>query len=1193
MLTPWIMETFSRDYRQLVSVLIHNMSQQPCDVDLTLDVIRSTQKPIFSNPKNHTHPKAAVLRSQASAMAHSICLKLGKQPYFEQMNRADQRRGVEGSRSFYWSADLALEPKLDSITPDHIPVMIDVDYYTDMNCYLLNVNQIVLLYTFQPTAAGRATEEYKYSFDEDLVTYHVSGGATYTHEVWSYQDDFVDVQKKFCGVLVQETCFRVERVQMDIDHQLVCLIPVRKCGFLSSLLVGLLTRTNPLHRLKLADGEYNRLKVQTPDGLLISTSIKKGFSAVTIPVSSDEAILNSAKITKSIPITVPTVKFLLSQAKIDVENVDIITGYARLMETKEMQLVNRVNEVPTYTYEYINSEYNPGDRPVMIPYMNRFSKSSFVPINSVSNQVAMIHGRVTKFPVNFSLNENILCRISQFVSCLIPKELARTFHPVDIAEVYRRQPRPTQQSILNRGELSPPKPNIETFPKAEPYVKITHLRNISVPSAAVKRDYSTFIYVLNDYLKDYCSEWYAFGKDPKAIAEMVTNMCMKAIFNAVLSDGSRWDGHVGIVFRMLDLIILLTLFHPKYHAAIMKMNKSVYGVRGKTSKGVDYESGFTQGSGLPDTAGFNSIRCRFVTFNADMDAGLTPEQAYSKPSANGGDDGLTIDLDPELLQKAAAYCGQDYEAEERIKGQPVEFLSRIYTPKVWFGEQSSVCSIDRSAGAFPLTKNIAATAEEKLIEKSRSYYLSDRNTAVIGPIVTAVERIVGPGFFDQNFKVKSISGFWSLIPIERQYPNNVTFEECLELGLSPEFDHAALVQYCSQATTLKEILEIPCFDNRDLEVIPPNVIVNGEICSTIDPSTMVERDDIQSVPCKAVAEFQEWGNAYATGTISGSELVEAISIDSKPSETSVQKIQPPTYTNKDVAYHISNVLKDCKYPDHLYVLDIGSGSGRRIAALVRIFFNIVKEITLVALEPDLARANEISNNLRLIDNDQFHWQLHSDANVVPGYKFDLVFCLMTLHHIQVDNTKPLLELLLRHSTDVKLVVREHDATPENVEVLHSLHPTNFASPIEKFYSLQEVTTLMNSLGLVRRRISNYPKATNPMFIYTALFVTKPVSTSPAKGPTESKLSGPTTPSPVKGPTECSQSDDNKVIPLPNKKMPPLPKTPVRAMTNPVKLNAPVSTVIQVSKQTVRTSPKKNNPTAPKAPSGPSKVAGKV
>ena len=162
--------------------------------------------------KNHTHGASAANRSTGNLFVDQLARLTGLNPYYYQCSKTDQRRGRDGSRTYFWSKDLQIDPKMFCPAEKDFIVMIDVDQYVDIPEFLAANQKPLVIYTFRPGSAGESEGEYSFSFDKDsYVTYHVTGGATYKHRVWNYINDSFGVYQTFLGIPTSYTAYLTER----------------------------------------------------------------------------------------------------------------------------------------------------------------------------------------------------------------------------------------------------------------------------------------------------------------------------------------------------------------------------------------------------------------------------------------------------------------------------------------------------------------------------------------------------------------------------------------------------------------------------------------------------------------------------------------------------------------------------------------------------------------------------------------------------------------------------------------------------------------------------------------------------------------------------------------------------------------------------------------------------------------------
>jgi hypothetical protein len=163
----------------------------------------------------------------------------------------------------------------------------------------------------------------------------------------------------------------------------------------------------------------------------------------------------------------------------------------------------------------------------------------------------------------------------------------------------------------------------------------------------------------------------------------------------------------------------------------------------------------------------------------------------------------------------------------------VEFLSRVYSPDVWFGDNNSMSSLYRALSKFHTTHNLpdSVTPETKLIEKSMGYFLTDAQTPILGDFVSKVIQLAGGRVVSPKF----IHRYWSQFSQSDQFPNEVgewahdyVQRELVAFG----FDHQAFLTWLANADDVAYLLAPPCFMEPKPIVTKCTVVVDGEVIET-------------------------------------------------------------------------------------------------------------------------------------------------------------------------------------------------------------------------------------------------------------------------------------------------------------------------------------------------------------------------
>ena len=211
---------------------------------------------------------------------------------------------------------------------------------------------------------------------------------------------------------------------------------------------------------------------------------------------------------------------------------------------------------------------------------------------------------------------------------------------------------------------------------------------------------------------------------------------------------------------------------------------------------------------------------------------MSVEAAFGAVGIAGGDDGLTADLNPDLLSRRAADMGQVLTSETVARGDlGVDFLARLYSPDIWYAEScediSSVCDIRRVLHKFHVTARLASnvTPSQKLYDKSFAYHLSDLNTPIIGAFVKRVLQIY------PRLQFKNVTNMWNVVTDACvQYPNqNTDWAWEVVTRDMPDFDVSRFLSWVATADDTT-IFHPPAFTPAaDPNPAPGIVAVDGDI----------------------------------------------------------------------------------------------------------------------------------------------------------------------------------------------------------------------------------------------------------------------------------------------------------------------------------------------------------------------------
>jgi hypothetical protein len=789
--------------------------------------------------EGHTHGDSAAARSAGSSAAAAYAYSINRIPFYLSMSASDQRAGRQGERTMHWAKDFNAEARRAEPGVDSLLVMIDVDeHIEDLPSKLHRYFLPTILYTFQPSAASKATNDYRYTFDkENKVVYDVAGGGHYHHEVWDYSPDSLVMRKRFLGMTYAKSFFTVEKRYIDEDHQLVLLTPLARFGLLGCVLSFNVTGDD-LKRLRPVQGDFARMAVARSKingdeyGHKITTSRLGMYNAATITVEQDNALALAAQNSDS-KLSPFQVKSMIPG--ISNEAATTLVDYHRQKKPDSpVRVIVPTDAVNNYTY---NPVFTLEERPSVVPFMAPILPDAYAPTQSVQSDEAMVSGRITglqppKGALPSGLGEREMQYAKEFAELLV-KDIGKC-EPVGHEEIVEKLNRPSQRRITDEAAFAVRmEAKIASFMKKEAYQKPTDPRPIATINGKDKYEYSSFTYAVSEAIKK--ASWYAFGRKPRGISNRVAEICMAAT-HAIMTDLSRFDGRVNLTLRQLEEIVMCALFDEKHWKQMLFLMRRQYGHKATTRLGVKYVNGYNRQSGSPETAIFNTICNAFMAYVTFREAGCEPDEAYRKLGIYGGDDGITPDADPVLYTNIAARFGHVLEAEKIKRGDKgVNFLSRYYSPNVWFGDVNSCADIARALSKLHTTVACDVSATDKLFEKAYALHLTDSSTPIIGDFVNRAVILSGK----DGSEYKNILKIWnSNLPEDEQYPNDNQDNWMHQLLRDQQLEGFRLADFqvwLGECKTLEDLLHCPSFiDKPDLKHAKVEMKVNDDLVPSQD-----------------------------------------------------------------------------------------------------------------------------------------------------------------------------------------------------------------------------------------------------------------------------------------------------------------------------------------------------------------------
>jgi hypothetical protein len=801
----------------------------------------------------HSHPEQQAIRERARRFARDFALVASSTLFYVQPSASESKH--PGVSYVHWPSDLPSKTKDTTYHKGQIEYYCDSDYYDVTLPYSLATRpRPRLFYTFAPDAVAKdsTTGGTYYTFDETgKIEVSVPGGAKYSHYLWNFGSDHVKA-----NIGCYTTVYTVERRRISPTHQLIYLEPVSHHSHLGTFAnwyyssVPTFQRFNPVV-LATKDGSiydaYLFTEVSTSNGLHYSLGTPRCYHSVEVS-AKDYSTLRTIALANEKPLSLGTIRSHLQQK--DEHTAAFL--WAFLKAGHSAPFVDKLHtvdykgmcvfDVASMADPSAKSPGDPGDftpldeqKPINIPYMQSLVPT-YSPLKSFHCDRAAIQGRLERIKKSSTATRAIMTQFDSFIKMMkIDKRLV----PYTIDEVRAKQPRPTQQHILDDAELTGPfeRKGVKSFVKAEIYVKVTDPRNITTYPPRTKLEYSQLMYPISDWVKEQNWPFYAFYKTPIEIARSINDR-FKHSNRFIEIDAERQDGHINVVARVFELKLLQAFYGPEYADEIARVHAETYDLQGTSKFKYRYEQGMTRGSGSPDTSIFNTLFMIALYYIVFRWLGCTPVQAWQCLMdflTGGGDDALIgfNDADDDhvaqFLQKmneVADALGQVLVANVKTDEEPVSFFARYYFPR--YG-MDSCCDIKRALGRLSSSSDPIAIEYPlvKLTEKLSSLYMTDRNTPFISDIIdTAMD-------LGLEIEPSKASSWWAVYDENVQFPNeHVPWMDTLadNQGLD-RFTLYGSLNACEQAEDLLLLPPLTIPDdlkprNQPYKIVTPDGIEN-------------------------------------------------------------------------------------------------------------------------------------------------------------------------------------------------------------------------------------------------------------------------------------------------------------------------------------------------------------------------------
>lgn len=715
---------------------------------------------VFPCHSGHTHPRSAEFRSSANEFLIHTAETSGYTPYV--VSRSGKDRG-DGSRYFYHAKDYHVDFRDDPVKENHCFIFTDVDYYADMNKWMMHWKPI-MMYTLVPKQLSYQGEEFAYFLNnESELEYHVRGGAQYSHKLWHYTGDTLCVMDCYGAICI----FDIEQreVEGDPHHRLIWLLPKARIPFLGWIINPIRTGYNMLSRLTVQTGSICYLWDAVTDQLSVR-SIKNKYS-----VEIGGKLFHSIKsrlANKDTPVRTSDIERMLNVGGFDTKQSVVVAPL--LLDCWEFDEL-KPNILSTGTFS-TNFEALPYQRQVRTEDAKNVGQATTTPVvnnpalfaaKGLNADRSCIEGRVNKPRNEKDPPRKYYDYAREFVNFLVPEGVRGTGAPLDADEVREKQDGKLQRSRFDdaiHGMSAIVNNKLKAFIKTETYNAPKAPRNITTMSPELTINMSAYTIPFSSYLKKL--PWYAPGKSPKQVTKRVRQIAQETGGHGMASsDYPTYDGSVS-KFMQVNVLLSSCLYWlaEQYRSEFKRFFNDVFKRSATTAEGERYDAGNGTRSGSPITT-YNTIMNAYSSYCAYRNMGYKPLEAWNKLGLYMGDDGGTANTNGgfgDALSKVASDLGQKCEPIIVPDGEPFPFCGRYFVNPML--SDDTFQDPLRTLGKIHLSGNKGVSREQAAANRAHGYLATDAKTPLIGTYCKKVLELTGglkfrSGTREEQFKCSS------------------------------------------------------------------------------------------------------------------------------------------------------------------------------------------------------------------------------------------------------------------------------------------------------------------------------------------------------------------------------------------------------------------------------------------------------
>lgn len=735
----------SAPYKDCVDTMFHSLTRTQVPVALRKMIQYNLKTTAQFIRDGHPHGTSARLRNAATCGMHDLTSMLGYNAFVISPSMRECRQ--RGYRRYFAGADFVQKPKYDDVTENDILIGTDVDYYMDV-AFWLGYMRPMLLYSFVPENAGGDCEDGFYTITDNVVTYNVSGGGIYKHQLWDWNHDVMWARAPprnfleylyswldWFGIIpaANVVMFYVDQYSVAKHRRILALVPFARIALVGNIE----SFGQELKRLNVSNGNFNRLDVMTDTGTVVSISEAGGLASATLPRSTFE----SARIMYNMASTHHLSDTERRLGSIGADQAAIVHAYFVANCPKTTAIVHKPGSMSLH-YQTLSPSITEEGK----TYGRRYgpaplTEEAVCPTESLNNDAACITGRVDNCQKQARAKVYIqgyhADYAREFLEKLIP--VPGEGIPWTIDEVARKQNLPRQQLRTKSRMMDVMEYfKVKSFQKREAYSTPNYPRNISTVPTTHTLKLSSYTYQFKQSILKK-QPWFMPCRTPEQIALALQDYAVKNV-ELQCTDYSKFDGTITEWLRLHVEQAAYRRWVSREHLnelndlLIKQLNP-----KARTKYGIKYQPGYSRLSGGPETTDGNTLIQAFVIFCARRHMGYNVDQAYDVGLCYG-DDGVA-GCDAKALTIMANELGLTLKCKTVKKHEPVDFLSRVFIDP--WTTPSSFQDPLRALLKLHLTTDTLTDIDQCGYSKAQAYLVTDAQTPLISHWCRMYSRLVG------------------------------------------------------------------------------------------------------------------------------------------------------------------------------------------------------------------------------------------------------------------------------------------------------------------------------------------------------------------------------------------------------------------------------------------------------------------